>query len=59
MENIKTINPNRKHDLTIEEVKSYPCFVHFSDDQILELIYTLKELSVIAYYLYLMEEGKH
>ncbi len=37
----------RQHDVTIEEVKSYPLFAHFSDEQAGEVVDVLKKLAVI------------
>lgn len=51
-------NHNRKHDLTIEEVRSCPWFANFTDEQIVEVIRTFKELTKIAYYAYLKEKEK-
>ena len=51
-------NHNRKHDLTIEEVKSCPWFATFTDEQSLEVIRTIKELTKIVYYAYQKEKDK-
>jgi hypothetical protein len=51
-------NHNRKHDLTIEEVKSCAWFATFTDEQSLEVIRTIKELTKIAYYAYQKEQDK-
>lgn len=40
---------NRQHDLTIEEVKSFPMFAQFSDEQAQEVITTIKKFSEIIY----------
>ncbi|TCD16980.1 hypothetical protein EZ456_23825 [Pedobacter psychrodurus] len=50
MENTENIDPNRLHDLTTDEVKSYPIFAHFSDNQASEVIQTIKKLTEIVLY---------
>ncbi|RZK39507.1 MAG: hypothetical protein EOO90_18555 [Pedobacter sp.] len=52
MENTKKPDLNRSHDLTIEEVKSFPMFAHFSEDQANEVIETVKRFSEIVFYDY-------
>ncbi len=49
---------NRRHDLTIEEVRSCPWFATFTDEQIVEVIRTIKELTKIVYYAYLKEKDE-
>lgn len=39
----------RQHDLTIEEVKSFPMFAKFSDQQAQEVITTIKQFTEIIY----------
>lgn len=39
----------RDHDLTIDEVKSFPMFAHFSDEQAEEVITTIKRFAEIIY----------
>ncbi|MDO3641230.1 hypothetical protein [Mucilaginibacter sp. L3T2-6] len=58
MSQVIDLNPKRKHDLTIEEVRSCPWFAHFTDEQAIEVINTLKEISQIAYYIYRQEKQK-
>jgi hypothetical protein len=52
------LNPKRKHDLTIEEVRLCPWFAHFTDEQALEVIRTFKEFTVIMYRHYRKEKQK-
>lgn len=56
MENIKNLHPNRLHDITINEVKSFPIFVHFSDEQASEVIETIKKLTEIVLCVYCKKE---
>jgi hypothetical protein len=58
MKNTIDIDPKRKYDVTIEEVRSCPWFTHFSDEQAVEVIRTIKELTKIAYYEYRKERTK-
>lgn len=58
MKNTIDIDPKRKHDITIEEVRSCPWFAHFSDEQAIEVIRTFKELTKIAYYEYVKDQHK-
>jgi hypothetical protein len=53
------LDPKRKHDLTVDEVRSCPWFAHFTDDQAQEVIRTFKELSIIAYDIYRRENQKN
>jgi len=53
MDDIKNIDPRRKHDITIEKVRSCPWFAHFSNEQATEVIRTIKELTKIAYHEYI------
>lgn len=39
----------RKHDLSVEELKSLPMFAHFSDEQAEEAIGTIKTFVNIAF----------
>ncbi|RZJ92820.1 MAG: hypothetical protein EOO20_00460 [Chryseobacterium sp.] len=39
----------REHDLTVEEVKSFPMFAPFSDEQAEEVILTIKRFAEIIY----------
>lgn len=43
----------RSHDITIEEVKSFPMFAHFSDEQAAEVVRTVKRFAEIICYDYL------
>lgn len=45
----KKIDYARKHDLTIEELRSFPMFVHFTDKQAHEAIATIKQFTRIVY----------
>lgn len=38
----------RQHDLTIVEVKSFPMFAHFSDQEAREVISTIKKIAELA-----------
>lgn len=39
----------REHDLTAEEVKSFPMFEHFSDEQAEEVVITIKRFAEIVF----------
>jgi hypothetical protein len=52
------LNPKRRHDLTIDEVRSCPWFGDFTDEQALEVIRTLKEFTLIIYRQYRKEKRK-
>ncbi len=39
----------RKHDLTIEELKAHHLYAHLTDDQLVEIITTIKKLTYIAF----------
>ena len=56
MKRERNIDYRRAHDVTIEEVKASPTFSHFTDQQALEVIETLKLLSKIAYDFYKKDE---
>jgi hypothetical protein len=56
MKNEINIDPKRKHDITIEEVRSCPMFAHFTDEQAMEVINTLKQFTLIVYDAY--QKGK-
>jgi hypothetical protein len=56
MEDIKNTDPRRKHDITIEEVRSCSWFAHFSNEQATEVIRTIKELTKIAYHEYVRDK---
>jgi hypothetical protein len=43
------LDPNREHDITIQEVLTCDVFSHFSEEQALEVIETLKQFAVIVY----------
>ncbi|GGC28300.1 hypothetical protein GCM10011386_20420 [Parapedobacter defluvii] len=49
----------RKHDLTIEEVKSLPMFSHFTDEQAEEAIRTIKTFVEIALEYHKKEKENH
>jgi len=53
----QNIDFSRCHDLTIEEVKACPTFAHFTDEQAMELIETLKLFTKIAFDSY-KKDGK-
>jgi len=46
---IYDIDNNRMHDLTIEEVKSCSMFMHLSDEEVQEVIESLKSLCQLGY----------
>lgn len=43
------IDYTRQHDLTIEELRSFPMFAHFTDKQAHEVIATIKQFTRIVY----------
>jgi hypothetical protein len=48
----KKIDYTRKHDLTIEEVRACSMFKDLTEEQVKEVIQTLKQYATIAYELY-------
>lgn len=50
MEKIENPNSNRPHDITIDEVKSFPMFNHFTDAQASEVVQTIKRFTEIVFY---------
>lgn len=46
----------RKHDLTVEEVKSFPMFAHFTDEQAAEVVAAIKNFVEIALKCYKKEK---
>lgn len=42
MEKIENPDANRSHDITIDEVKSFPMFAQFSDAQASEVVQTIE-----------------
>ena len=50
MEKIENPDSNRSHDITIDEVKSFPMFTHFSDAQASEVVQTIKRFTEIVFY---------
>ena len=57
MEELKEIDITRKHDLTIEELRAHYLFAHFTDDQLIEVITTIKKLTEIAFSIYLNQNN--
>ena len=49
MEKLKELDITRKHDLTIEELKAHHLFAHLTDEQLIEIITTIKKLTEIAF----------
>lgn len=48
----------RKHDLTAKELKTYPMFEHFTDEQAEEAVNTIKTFVEIAFDYYKKEKEK-
>lgn len=48
----------RKHDLTTEEVKSFPMFAHFTDEQAAEVVVAIKKFVEIVLECYKKEKEK-
>lgn len=48
----------RKHDLTIAEVKSFPMFADFTDEQAAEVVVTIKKFVEIVLECYRKEQEK-
>ncbi|OYD43650.1 hypothetical protein [Sphingobacterium cellulitidis] len=48
MKYVKKEDITRRHDVTVEEVKSIPMFAHFTDEQAKEVIDTVKIFVEIA-----------
>lgn len=46
------IDDTRNHDLTIEELRVYPMFAHFTKKQAQEIIDTIKQFTKIVYDFY-------
>ncbi|MEO6850889.1 MAG: hypothetical protein ABI166_09660 [Mucilaginibacter sp.] len=49
MNKFQDLDVLRKTDLTVEEVKLHPAFAELSEDQILEVIITIKKITEIAF----------
>ena len=58
MKHINRENITRKHDLTVEEIKSYPMFAYFTDEQAAEVVATIKKFVEIVLEYYKKEQGK-
>lgn len=58
MKHINKENITRKHDLTVEEIKSYPMFARFTDEQAAEVIATIKKFVEIVLEYYKKEQEK-
>ena len=58
MSRLNDIDRARHHDITVEEVRAYPTFSHFTDEQAQEVIETLKLFAKIAYDFY-KKDAKH
>lgn len=54
----KIRNYSREDDLTVEELRAYPMFAHFSDEQALEAIDTIRRFTEIAYESYQRNGGR-
>jgi len=50
-----SLDLKRKHDINLDEVRSYPGFSHFTDEQAAEVVRTFKEFTEIVYYTYMRE----
>jgi hypothetical protein len=53
MENLDDLELNRSNDITIDEVKSFPMFAHFSDEEAAEVVRTIKRFTEIICHDYL------
>ena len=51
------IDKNRKHDITLDEVREVPMFAHFTDEQAQEVIDSFKQLSNIIFNFYQKDKG--
>ena len=40
---------NRKHDLSLEELKTVPCLQHLSDEKLQDAVTTIKKFTQITY----------
>lgn len=43
------VDYSRKEDITVEEVKACAMFAYFTDEQAMEVVETIKRLTVIIY----------
>lgn len=59
MKYVSKADITRNHDLTIDEVKSFPMFAHFTDEQAKEVIRMIKIFVEIALEYYKKEKEKH
>lgn len=48
----KTMDHNREKELTIKELRVYPLFARFSDEQALEVIDTIRRFTEITFEFY-------
>lgn len=53
MEKINELDLGRSRDITVEEVKSFQMFAHFSDEQAAEVVRTIKRFAEIVCHDYL------
>lgn len=49
MNKFQDLDVLRKTDLTVEEVKRHPAFAKLSENQILDIIITIKKITAIAF----------
>lgn len=56
MNEFDKIDTARKHDITLQEVRSVPMFAHFTDEQAMEVVESFKQLSHIIFEYY--QNGK-
>ena len=52
MSKIEEIHKDRKHDLTLKEVKSVSMFSHFTDEEAKGVVESFKQLSLIVFEFY-------
>ncbi|MDN3582230.1 hypothetical protein [Mucilaginibacter flavus] len=50
MNKFQDLDVLRKKDLTVEEVKGHPAFAKLSENQILDIIITIKKMTEIAFF---------
>jgi hypothetical protein len=55
---IKTDNQNRTEDITIEEIKQLEYFKHLKDEELENVIVTIKKYTQIVYEVFMQNENR-
>jgi hypothetical protein len=55
---VKTDNQNRTEDITIEEIKQLEYFKHLNDEELENIIVTIKKYTQIVYEVFMQNENR-